>query len=300
MKLITKEVKIALVAIIGVIVLFAGLQFLKGLKVYSDDLTYFVDFDDVGGLSPSCAVYAGGYKVGTVKDIEFGYGSGRPTLVEISIDKRMQVPEGSFASIESDMLGNIKLNIMLGDLANERISEGDTIKGSRSLGALDMAGGLIPDVERMLPKLDSILASLNLLLSDPGLSNIIHNTDAMTSDLASTASQLDQLMASMNRDLPTMMDKADGVLSNTEQLTKTLSEADIKTTIDNINSTLANIELMSARLNSNDGTLGLLLNDPQLYNNLSSTMSSADSLLIDLKAHPKRYVHFSLFGKKDK
>lgn len=300
MKLITKEVKIALVAIVGVVVLFTGLQFLKGLKVYSNDLTYYVDFDDVGGLSPSCAVYAGGYKVGVVKDIDFGFGSGKPTLVEISVDQRMQIPEGSRAGIESDMLGNIKLNIVLGPLSAGRIQEGDTIRGSRVVGALDMAGDLVPDIGRMLPKLDSILYSLNMLLSDPGLRNIIHNTDEITTDLAHTSKQLDQLMASLNRDLPSIIEKAEGIMGNTELLTRNLSEIDIKATMESVNTTLANAEQLTARLSSNEGTLGLLLGDAQLYNNLTCTMRDADSLLIDLRAHPKRYVHFSLFGKKDK
>jgi phospholipid/cholesterol/gamma-HCH transport system substrate-binding protein len=100
--------------------------------------------------------------------------------------------------------------------------------------------------------------------------------------------------------MPAMMSKADGVLANSETLTKNLNDLDIATTMNSVNATLANVEQMTASLNSKDGTLGLLMRDPQLYRHLSSTMNHTDSLLIDLKANPKRYVHFSLFGRKNK
>jgi phospholipid/cholesterol/gamma-HCH transport system substrate-binding protein len=100
--------------------------------------------------------------------------------------------------------------------------------------------------------------------------------------------------------MPNMMDKANGVLTNTETLTKQLSEIDVASTMSKVDATLANVQQMTSTLNSNEGTLGLLMHDPGLYNNLNATMHDADQLMIDLKAHPKRYVHFSVFGKKDK
>ena len=159
---------------------------------------------------------------------------------------------------------------------------------------------MMPVILDIAPKLDSIMTSLNLLLADPALRNTLHNVEGMTGNLNATSQELKTLSASLNREVPTMMHKANGVLDNTQQLTHNLSQIDVEAMNAKVNQTLANVEQMTQRLNSNEGTLGLLMRDPSLYNNLSATAASADSLLTDLKAHPKRYVHFSIFGKKDK
>ena len=144
------------------------------------------------------------------------------------------------------------------------------------------------------------MTSLNLLLADPALRNTLHNVEGMTDNLNATSRELKTLSASLNREMPTMMNKANGVLDNTQQLTHNLSQIDVAAMNAKVNQTLANVEQMTQKLNSNEGTLGLLMRDPTLYYNLAATTASADSLLTDLKAHPKRYVHFSIFGKKDK
>jgi phospholipid/cholesterol/gamma-HCH transport system substrate-binding protein len=161
-------------------------------------------------------------------------------------------------------------------------------------------GDMIPLIENMLPKLDSIMSSLNTLLADPALRNTLHNVEGMTGNLNATSAELKSLSASLNKDVPAMMTKANGVLDNTQQLTGNLAAVDIAAMTAKVNQTLANVQQMTDKLNSNEGTLGLLMRDATLYNNLTSTAASADSLLIDLKAHPKRYVHFSVFGKKDR
>lgn len=300
MKFFTKEVQIACVAIFGVVVLFFGLQFLKGLNIFSTEDTYYVAFDDISGLSASSPVYADGYKVGVVKDIVYNYGADGDIIAVVGLDKNMRLPKGSTAEIESDMLGNIKVNLLLAPNPLERIAAGDTIRGNKEIGMLSKAADMIPAVEKMLPKMDSILTSLNALLADPALASSLHNVDAITTELAATSKHLNTLTSNLNRRMPGMMDKADRVLANTDKLTKNISDIDIAATMTKVNNTLDNVEQMTAALNSKDGTLGLLMRDPQLYYNLSATMRDADSLLIDLKAHPKRYVHFSLFGKKDK
>ena len=122
----------------------------------------------------------------------------------------------------------------------------------------------------------------------------------MTRGLTVTTQRLNNLLAGLERSVPGMMNRADSVLDNANLLAKNINQIDIAGTVARVDETLANVEQFTAQLNNNEGTLGLLMRDPALYNNLNSTMRSADSLLIDLKAHPKRYVHFSLFGRKDK
>ena len=300
MKFFTKEVKIALVAIFGIVVLFYGLQFLKGLTVFSNDDDYYVTFSDVSGLAASSPVYANGYKVGVVKAIEYDYTPQGKLVAVLGLDKQMRLPRGSRAEISSDLLGNIKINLVLGPDPINMIASGDTIPGGEEVGMMSKLGEMMPTIEAIMPKLDSIMSSLNQLLADPALRNTLHNVEGMTGHLNTTSQQLSALSASLNRDVPGMMQKANGVLDNTQQLTANLSTIDVAAMTAKVNQTLANVEQMTQKLNSNEGTLGLLMRDDKLYNNLTSTAASADSLLIDFKAHPKRYIHFSVFGKKDK
>jgi len=300
MKFFTKEVKIALTAIVGIVVLFYGLQFLKGLNVFSTDITYYVAFDDVSGLSPSSPVYANGYRVGVVKSLNYDYNPQGKIVAELDLNKNMRVPRGSHAELASDLLGNIKINLVLSEDPINMIGHGDTIPGEMEMGMMTKVTKMLPAIEHMLPKLDSIITSLNTLLADPALRNTLHNVEGMTGNLNATSAELKNLSASLNREVPGMMNKANGVLDNTQQLTGNLAAIDVEGMAAKVNQTLANVEQMTQKLNSNEGTLGLLMRDATLYNNLSSTAASADSLLIDLKAHPKRYVHFSVFGKKDK
>ena len=300
MKFFTKEVKIALTAIVGIVVLFYGLQFLKGLNVFSTDITYYVAFDDVSGLSPSSPVYANGYRVGVVKSLNYDYNPQGKIVAELDLNKNMRVPRGSHAELASDLLGNIKINLVLSEDPINMIGHGDTIPGEMEMGMMTKVSKMLPAIEHMMPKLDSIITSLNTLLADPALRNTLHNVEGMTGNLNATSAELKSLSVSLNREVPGMMNKANGVLDNTQQLTGNLAAIDVEGMAAKVNQTLANVEQMTQKLNSNEGTLGLLMRDATLYNNLSSTAASADSLLIDFKAHPKRYVHFSVFGKKDK
>ena len=300
MKKFSKEIQIALVAIVGVIVLYFGLQFLKGLTVFSTDSNYYVKFKDISGLSASSPVYANGYRIGVVEDIIYDFEGSGDIVAVMGINNEMHMPKGTTADIVSDLLGNIKLELKLGDKAAGILSPGDTISGDQEHGAMAKAAEMIPQVQSLLPKLDSILVSINALLADPALANSLHNIDQITSSLTSTSHELNRLTASLNRQMPQMLENADGMLANANNLTKNLNELDLAATMQKVDHTLRNVEQMTAKLNSNEGTLGLLMRDPELYNNLNATMMHADSLMIDLKSHPKRYVHFSVFGKKDK
>jgi phospholipid/cholesterol/gamma-HCH transport system substrate-binding protein len=299
MKKYSKEIQIALVAIVGVIVLFYGLKFLKGLS-FSADSNYYVKFKDISGLSVSSPVYANGYRVGVVENIIYDY-EGRDDIVAVvGINNEMRMPKGTTADIVSDLLGNIKLELKLGDRAAGIITPGDTLSGGQELGAMAKAAEIIPQVQSLLPKLDSILVSVNALLTDPAIANSLHNIDHITGSLTNTSNELSRLTASLNKQMPQMLENAGGVLANANTLTRSLNEMNLAATMQKVDNTLRNVEQMTAKLNSNDGTLGLLMRDAELYNNLNATMMHADSLMIDLKQHPKRYVHFSVFGRKDK
>lgn len=297
---LTKEIKIALVAIVGILVMYFGINFLKGMNLFSTNNTYFITFDDIQGLGASTPIYADGYKVGTVDGLEYDYKENGPIKVKVDIIKDLRIPQGSKAEIVKDLMGNLQVNLLLANNPRERVEPGGIMPGAVNGGMMDKAANLVPVVEKMLPKLDSILTSVNALLADPALAASLHNVETITSNLTVSTRELNTLMAGLNKQVPGMIGKANGVLDNTNRLTANLASLDVQGTLNKVNQTLESAHQFTEKLNSNQGSLGLLMNDTKLYDNLTSTMSHADSLVIDLKAHPKRYVHFSVFGRKDK
>ena len=297
---ITKEIKIALVAIVGILIMYFGINFLKGINLFTTNNYYYMTFDDIQGLGASTPIYADGYKVGTVDAVDFDYAQSGPIKVKASIDENLRIPKGSQAEIVKDLMGNLQVNILLANNPRERVEPGGIIPGAVNEGALGKVSAMVPQIEKMLPKLDSILGSLNALLADPALAASLHNIQTITGNLMVSTLELNTLMGGLNKQVPGIINRANGVLDNTNKLTNNLASLDVQGTLERVNKTLESTQQFTEKLNNNKGTLGLLMNDPQLYNNLNATMRDADSLVVNLKQHPKRYVHFSLFGKKDK
>ena len=308
MKYLTKEVKLAVTAVVAIVLLFILINFLKGINIFTSSNTYHVRFKDIAGLVVSNPVYANGYAVGIVRDIQYDYKRTDNVVVTIEVDKEMKIPEGTCAELESELMGGVKMNLILGPNPVRNLSVGDTIAGGIHFGAMERVSAMLPAVEQMMPKLDSILANLNRLTADPALAQTLHNTAELTANLQEASVALN---AMMRNDMPQLMRKANNIGTNMETLSGNLARVDIEGTIGQVNTTLGSVQqltddlsttttLLNNKLNSRNNTLGLFLNDRGVYDNLNSTMRHADSLMIDLKAHPKRYVHFSIFGRKDK
>ena len=273
-----KEVKIGLAGIGALLILFFGINYLKGISMFKPESYYYVDFTDVNGLAQSSPVFANGYKIGIVRDLQYDHQHPGHVIVGIEVDQDLRIPTGSKAELVTEMLGTVKMNMMLQYESTTFLNPGDTIEGTANTGILGKAEkDLLPKVEQMMPKLDSILSSLNQLLADPSLKQTLHNAEKLTASLNATSVQLHGLMS---KDIP--------------QLTSNV------TAFQKVDSTLQNVHLLTEKLGSKDNSIGLLLNDDALYKNLNATSANAASLLKDLQEHPKRYVHFSLFGKKDK
>ncbi len=294
----TREVKIGLISIVALAILIFGINFLKGVNMFKPSNSYYFEFADVNGLAESSPVFANGYKVGTVHSISYNFQNPGHVLVEVEVDNKMRLPKGTSCEMVTDMLGSVKLNLLLNMAETSYCTPSDTLEGKVNAGLMGVAAEtLVPQMAAILPKLDSIMHSLNQLLADPAVANTLHNAEQITANLDVTTRQLNSLM---KNDLPALTNRMNHIADNFAVMSDNLKGIDYAATMQKVDSTLYNVEQLTAKLNRTDNTVGLFFNDPSLYQNLSTTANNAAQLLEDLKEHPKRYVHFSLFGKKDK
>ncbi|MDD3039664.1 MlaD family protein [Bacteroides sp.] len=297
MKYITKEVRIGIAGIVALCVLVYGINWLKGIQMFHPSTYFYAKFNNVNGLTKSSPVFADGVRVGIVREIYYDYSKPGNVIVEVELDTELRIPKGSTAELVSELMGGVRMNILLANNPREKYAIGDTIPGTLNNGMMENVAKLMPKVEQMLPKLDSILTSLNNTLNDKSIPATLHSMETITANLAVVSSQM---RGFMSKDIPQLTGKLNTIGDNFVTVSNNLKGIDYAATFKQIDETLANVKVLTEKLNSKDNTLGLLFNDPSLYNNLNATSVNAASLLEDLKAHPKRYVHFSLFGKKDK
>ena len=295
-----KEIKIALVAVLSAIIIYVGIIFLKGLKLFNDEVSYFVEITDVQGMPTASDVRANGLKVGTVKAIAFNADKQNLT-VEITINPNFQIPKGTSVYMTKEMLGSAMMNLKLGPDPTAILHPGDTIKGDPMVDLMSAAGNMLPQVEALLPKVDSILTAMNTLSNDPSIATSLHNMEAVSADLRVTTKEINGLL---EKDVPQLMAKTNNICNHLETTTNTLNQIDMLGMAQKADATLNNVQDMTFRINtamnSKDNSLGMLMNDNSIALHLDSTMLNSSLLLEDFRLHPKRYVHFSLFGKKDK
>ena len=297
MKLLSKEVRIGIAGVAALCILVSGINYLKGIHLFKPTSYFYVKFNNVNGLTKSTPVFADGYSVGIVRDLIYDYTTPGRVVAEIDVNPELRIPAGSTAELTTDMLGGMKMSLLLANNPRQRCEVGDTLQGTLNTGMMGQVGDMVPQLERMLPKLDSILCSINTLLADPALTATLHHVEGLTANLNATSQQLNRMMS---QEMPALTGKLNRIGDNMVTITDNLKSIDYAAAMSKVDDTLANVKRLTDQLNSRDNTIGLLLNDPALYNNLSATTANAASLLQDLQAHPKRYVHFSLFGKKDK
>lgn len=293
-----REVVIGITGLIALVLLFFTIKFLQGVSLFTTQDTYYINFRNAKALAKSSPVYADGYNVGIVSDIYYDYEHpGKGVIVQIAVERGMRIPVGTTAVLDEAMLGGCTLNLMMGNNPKERLEANDTIPSSENNGLMARAADMIPQLEQTLAKVDTLLTTLNTLVADPNLQQILANTEQLTAHLDQSSRSLNTLLS---KDVPQMTQTFNQAGENIVQLTNKLNRLNIDATMQKVDNTMVGMQLMTERLNSTDNTVGLLLNDTSLYSNLNRTTIGAAELMEDLKVHPKRYVHFSIFGKKDK
>lgn len=294
----TKEAKIGLVSIVCLALLYIGINYLKGVNLFKPVNHYYVAFSNVKGVTVSSPVFVEGFKVGLVREITYDYDTTGKISVLVSLEDKMRINKGSYITVVNSFLGGAELHIHLNTFVDDYFHSGDTIEGRMEADMMtSVQENLLPGIEQMMPKLDSILGGLQTLVNHPALTQSLTHIEQTTVSLEHSSRRLDQMLA---KDVPVIMENIKGITANFELVSGQLKDLDLVETMQTVNATLANLKLTTDKLNSADNSLGLLLNDRQLYDNLNGTMENASLLLLDLREHPKRYVHFSLFGSKQK
>ena len=292
-----KEFKIGLVGIIAIVALFFGINFLKGKALFNISKEYYVRFANAKGLAKSSTVFVDGFEVGIVSDIIYDYNNPGNVLVEISVDPKLKLCHGTTVYLESGLMGGCTMNITPAPITEHIYHMGDTIPGCDSHGLMGKAEEMMPAVNAIANKLDTLVTSLNRIVNDPSLVAIITNIEKVTGDLTQTTQHLNTIVG---KELPELAQTYTKVGENVLVITENFKSVDLQPTIASVNNTIENVNSMVAQMRNPNGTLGAFMYDRSLYNSLNKTVESMDSLMTDVKAHPKRYVHFSVFGRKDK
>ena len=296
-KIFSREFLIGVLGIAALLTLYFLINFFKGIDLFKMGNTYYVTFSNISQLASSSPVYLNGFKAGNVREIHYDYSNLNNIVVEIEIDKRLQIPSGSTAKITTHILGGADISINP-SASSTSIAPGDTIAGFLDKGLMGEASEtVLPAINSIVPKVDSVLTALNTLLTNPSLAASLGNVESLTAELGTTTRQLNSLLAN---DIPQISGRMIEIEDNLLATSSELKEIDYARLFGSLDSTLANLQHITAALREGEGTAGRLLSDTTLYNNLNRTTEAATALLENLRENPKRYVHFSLFGRKEK
>ena len=300
-----REIKVGILAVVCIFLLFFGFNYLKGVNIFSSIHSFHGVYTNIHGLELQAPVYIRGYKVGQVDNIDYDFTRDSSFTVDISIKRNINLPEGTRMALVSDgIMGGMAIELILPatEVASKEdiayLPTGATIPTTVVPGLLDgLQESVIQPLSNTLASLDTILGQLETQLDNNHIESILANADLAVADLQTSSQQLKQVMS---HQVPSVVTKLDTTMSDLQQVVTDVKAANIKATVARVDTALDNVNYLIADFRSPNGTVGMLLNDKGLYNHIDSAVVSVDSLLVDLKANPKRYVHFSLFGAREK
>ncbi|MDX9748262.1 MAG: MlaD family protein [Paludibacter sp.] len=298
---ISREFRVGLLAVTAVFVLYFGLNFLKGVDIFKAVNTYYGVYEHIDGLVPSAPVYVKGLKVGQVEAVEYDFSKATSFKVKISVNRDIHLPLGTRIELFDDgLMGGKAIQLVYEPFSASTAmhKSGDILVSSLGGGLLtELSGSLIPKIETIATQADSLLRSVRLLIDGQSVQNSLASLETTTADLASSSAALKRMM---NNEVPSVLRNVNALTVDFRSISTNLKSIDFAATVQQVDLTIRDLRTISNGISNGQGSLGLLLNDPQLYQNLNNTANSADKLLIDLQSNPKRYVHFSLFGSKNK
>ena len=292
-KKFSKEAIIGFTTIVSLALLYIGINYLKGINLFKPANYYYVSCSNVKDINISSPVFVEGFKVGLVRNITYDYSTVETITLEVSLDRGMKINKGSYVTIESTLLSGAELHIHLNKYVDDYLKTGDILEGRYKEGMLtSVEGSILPMISDLIPKLDSILTGIHVLVTNTALTQSLSNLEKTTAQLQDASVRLNDFL---KKDIPEISAGLKDTGSNLSAFSNKLNKLDFEQSLQSLNASLVNINALSKKLNANDNTFGLLLNDTILYNNLNRTIDNASSLLIDVKQNPKKYVRFSLF-----
>ena len=315
---ISNEFKIGALAIFAVLFLFLGFNFLKGKNIFKNGFFLYAKFSEANGLQTSNPVTINGYQAGTVYSLQASKDL-KEILVQIKLNKDFEIPSSSLAFISSNPIGSSSLEITLGD-DKKKLNSGDTLRTTYTAGLLgQVSSQIVPlaDQAKMtLHSADSLINNFNAIVDENTRYNTqqtIANLSRVTGSLVQSVNAINQLLDAQSGTVAAALNSMNAftgnlaannarintTMTNVEATTQNLSNLQLQRTLDRIDSTVARLNIAVAQLNSTNGTVGALINDRKIYDQLSESARSLQILMDDLRVNPKRYIHFSLFGKKN-
>lgn len=316
---INNETKVGALAVVGIVFLILGFNFLKGKTFFKKDRQLYAVYEDIQGLNKSNPVVINGLQVGKIANLDGGKTLKR-IVVTVTLTEDINIPTNSLAVIKPTLLGSISLEIKLGN-SNSYLKSGDTLITTLSGGAFDealkMLNPVLYEVRNATKSLDSVLHIIGSVFDQNAKNNIkgmLQNLNDVTASFTITAASMNTLLDPHNGAFAKTLQNANSFSSNlaanNQKVTDIMASAntaaskfaslDMQKTLTKLNNTIDDLQAGIAKINNNNGSLGLLLNDTKLYNNLTSTSNKINILLDDIRVHPKRFLGFSVFGKKDK
>lgn len=310
---ISNETKVGLLSITALVLLIVGFNFLKGKDVFNRSKKIYMVFSDLNGLAKSNEVKINGYVIGKVYDLQAKDEDLSGIVATINLSEMVNIPKDSKAYISSPIIGTASITIEKGKLT-DYLKPGDTLSTKVDAGLLDdVKAQLNPTLSKVREGIDSLkmlISNVNGLFSESAKLNLQQTLTNLNVASGSLTKMMDNQNGPLAKSLNNVSSITDNLRKNNDSITATISSAkkaaekfaelSLQPTIDSMTATVSQLKSFVAKMNSKDGTLGALVNDKQLYNKLNDAILSAEILIDDLREHPKRYVNFSIFGKKDK
>lgn len=301
---VTNETLVGALAAVSITLLLLGFNFLKGEDLFTSNNNYFVAYDNAMNLQSSSSIIYRGIKVGSVDKIKFRE-DGKGVIVAFYVSNKVKIPLGSEAKlITTDLFNTRAIELILSERL-ELYAEDDTLQGNVAPGLMDKLGEelspLLAEVQKTVQEINRIAASIDGQKLQNTMSNIESTTASlsqMTGDKNSKFNRILADVASITKNIEQNNVLISAALANVHAITDSLAKAELTNTIAQAREALAQTTAVMEKINKGEGSIGLMVNDKALYENLSKSSADLDKLLIDMKANPKRYVHFSIFGRK--
>ncbi len=294
---LTRNFWIGVSCIVAIMMIYFGLNFLKGKNIFKKQNTYVAIFENVEGLNVSSPIFVNGFKIGIIKSISINKQNPISFAVVFDLVGSYKIPKGSEISYGADFLGASTANLIISDNTTEFYQPGDTIQGVQKEGMMTSAEKLMPKAESILIQLDSGLLAMNKLFSDPKLQESLKGMNSLINELNQTSKQANQAVTTINKDLPAITQNINSLSNNLNEITTEINAADLKKTLESLDIVVENLKTLSEQLNSTNSTAGLLLNNTEIHDSLTNTINTVTKLIEDIRQDPKKYltVKVSLF-----